>query len=64
MDSLEIIKLRKQLKLINETVSNEIYNLGDSFFEQIVIKLNDALGADYTYIGVLNDENNEMTTIS
>ena len=64
MDNSELLKLKKQLTLINETVSNEVYNLGDSFFEQIVIKLNDALGADYTYIGGLNDANNEMTTIS
>ena len=64
MDNSELLKLKKQLKLINETVSNEVYNLGDSFFEQIVIKLNDALGADYTYIGGLDDANNEMTTIS
>lgn len=64
MASSELVKLRKQLACINETVSNEIYNLGDSFFEQIVIKLNDALGADYTFIGELNDEKNEITTIS
>lgn len=64
MDSSELLKLRKQLTLINETVSTEIYNLGDSFFEQIVIKLNDALGADYTFIGELNDDNMKMSTIS
>jgi two-component system NtrC family sensor kinase len=64
MDSSELLKLRKQLTLINETVSNEIYNLGDSLFEQIVIKLNDALDADYTFIGELNDDKTEFTTIS
>ena len=64
MDNFELQEQKKQMALINETVSNEIYNLGDSFFEQIVIKLNDALGADYTYIGTLNDSKNEMTTIS
>lgn len=64
MNTPEIVKLKKRLALINETVSNEIYNLGDSFFEQIVIKLNDALGADYTYIGVLNEDANEMTTLT
>lgn len=64
MDSLEIVKLRKQLKLINETVSNEIYNLGDSLFEHIVIKLNDALSADYTFIGELNDDRSQITTIA
>lgn len=64
MDNSELLKLRKQLTLINEAVSNEIYNLGDSFFEQIVTKLNDVLGADYTYIGEFNDKNNEMSTIS
>jgi two-component system NtrC family sensor kinase len=64
MDSSELLKLRKQLTLINETVSNEIYNLGDSLFEQIVIKLNDALDADYTFIGELNDSKTEFNTIS
>lgn len=64
MDSSEILKLRKQLKLINETVSNEIYNLGDSLLENIVMKLNDALEADYTFIGELNESRTKITTIS
>lgn len=64
MESSEILKLRKQLKLINETVSNEIYNLGDSLFENIVIKLNETLEADYTFIGELNESRTEITTIS
>lgn len=64
MNSEEILKLRKQLTLINETVSNEIYNLGDSLFEHIVIKLNDALSADYTFIGELNHDRSQITTIA
>jgi hypothetical protein len=64
MNSQEILKLRKQLTLINETVSNEIYNLGDSLFEHIVIKLNDALSADYTFIGELNHDRSQITTIA
>lgn len=64
MDSSELLKLRKQLKLINETVSNEVYNLGDTFFEQIVIKLNASLEADYTFFGELNEDKTEIKTIS
>ena len=64
MDSSELIKLRKQWTLINETISMEVYNLGDSFFEQICTKLNNALGADFTFIGELNDQQTEVTTIS
>ncbi|MGB3149517.1 MAG: ATP-binding protein [Maribacter sp.] len=64
MDSPELLKLRRQLTLINETVSNEIYNLGDSFFEQILTKLKDALGADFAYIAELSDDSTRMNTIS
>ncbi len=60
----ELLKLRKQLKLINEIVSTDIYNLGGKFFEQIVEKLNDTLSADYTFIGELNSNNTEIKTIS
>jgi len=52
------------LTLISETVSNEIYNLGDSFFENIVLKLNEALDADYTYIGVFNEDVTATNTLS
>ncbi len=64
MSKTELIKLRKQLELINETVSSDIYNLGDKFFEQIVIKLNQALDSDYTFIGELNNAETGIETIS
>lgn len=64
MGNSESLKLQDQLKLINEVVSKEIYNLGDTFFEKITSKLNDALGADYTFIGELNDEKTEIETLA
>lgn len=64
MNSSEIVNLKKRLTLISETVSNEIYNLGDSFFENIVLKLNEALDADYTYIGVFNEDVTATNTLS
>lgn len=57
-------KLRKQLNLIKETVSDKTYNLGSEFFTEVVLKLNDSLDADYTFIGKLNDTLDEIETIA
>jgi two-component system NtrC family sensor kinase len=64
MNTLEFSKLKKQLELINNTVSGDLYNLGDLFFEKIVSRLNEALGADYTFIGELSKDHSEIQTIS
>lgn len=64
MSSAEQVKLKKQLQLINEAVSNDIYNLGDQFFEKIVLKLNEVLAADYTFIGKLSEDKTQVETIS
>ena len=64
MSNKELSKLKKQLQLINETVSNDVYNLGEQFFEKIVIKLNKALDADYTFIGKLSENHNSVETLS
>ncbi|AUC16719.1 hypothetical protein BTO06_16895 [Tenacibaculum sp. SZ-18] len=64
MKTLEFSKLKKQLELINDTVSGDLYNLGDLFFEKIVSRLNEALGADYTFIGELSKDQSTIQTIS
>ncbi|MDO3694192.1 ATP-binding protein [Wenyingzhuangia sp. chi5] len=64
MSNKELSKLKKQLQLINETVSNDVYNLGEQFFEKIVLKLNKALDADYTFIGKLSENHNSVETLS
>lgn len=64
MSNLELSKLRRQLRLINETVSNDIYNLGDQFFEAIVVKLNEVLEADYTFVGKLSEDRTSVETLS
>lgn len=56
-------RLLKQLQLIKETVTSETYNLGEKFYATIVEKLNGALGADYTFLGKLINEN-KIETIS
>lgn len=64
MDYTKYNKLKELLQLINETVSNDTYNLGDHFFEDIVIKLNKALNADYTFVGTLSNNAAEISTIA
>ena len=57
-------KLERQLELINEVISYDMYNLGDQFFESIVIKLNEVLEADYTFVGKLSENKDKVETIS
>lgn len=64
MSNKELAKLKKQLQLINETVSNDVYNLGEQFFEKIVLKLNKTLEADYTFIGKLSKNHDSVETLS
>lgn len=64
MSSAELSKLKRQLQLINETVSNDVYNVGGQFFEKIVLKLNEVLEADYTFIGKLSENRAKVETIS
>lgn len=61
---IENSRLKKQFKLIEEIVSNDIYNLGEQFFDAIVTKLNEVLGADYTFIGKLIENKDKIETIS
>ncbi len=57
-------KYKKQLELITQTVSNDVYNLGEQFFETIVLKLNEVLEADYTFVGELVEDRTKVQTIS
>jgi signal transduction histidine kinase len=61
---IEIDRLRKQLNLIKETVTKETYNLGEKFFIEVVLKLNKALLADYTFIGKLNEKQDKIDTVA
>ncbi|MCV9387156.1 GAF domain-containing sensor histidine kinase [Reichenbachiella ulvae] len=60
----ELIKLRNQIKMINEIVSSDTYNLGDRFFETTVKKLNSSLDADYTFIGKVDPARIAIETIA
>lgn len=64
MDKTELIKLKKQLQLVNDTVSNDVYNLGEEFFEKIVLKLNETLEADFTFVGKLSEDFQKIDTIA
>lgn len=64
MSTNELLKLQNQLNAITEVVSDDLYNLGDKFFEKIVTKLNKTLSADYTFIGKLNKEGSEIKTVA
>lgn len=64
MQDVENSRLKKQFKLIEEIVSNDIYNLGEQFFDAIATKLNEVLGADYTFIGKLTENKDKIETIS
>jgi len=64
MSAPNYIQLQKQLQLIKTAVSADNYNLGDQFFEEIVLGLNEALQADYTFIGKLNKTSDVVETIS
>ena len=61
---MDPLKLERKFKLIEETISNDIYNLGGLFFETIVTKLNEVLEADYTFIGKLTKNRDKVETIS
>jgi len=63
MSAPNYIQLQKQLQLIKTAVSADNYNLGDQFFEEIVLGLNEALQADYTFIGKLNKTSDVVETI-
>ena len=62
--SIELKKIKRRLELIDEVVTSEIYNLGGEFFNKIVIKLNEVLDADFTFIGQLSDNQLDVETIS
>ncbi len=64
MSNTELLTLRSQLKTIEEVVSSNFYNLGDKFFEQLVLELSDRLNADYTFVGELNSDSSKVETIS
>lgn len=64
MNNQDSIKLRRQLELINEVVSKDTYNLGAEFFETIVEKLNQVLGADYTFVGRLSETGDQVETLA
>ncbi len=64
MSEAKLMKLKRQLQLINETVSNDVYNLGGQFFERIVVKLNEVLGADYAFVGKLTEEMTKVETLA
>ncbi|NVK51372.1 MAG: HAMP domain-containing histidine kinase [Flavobacteriaceae bacterium] len=64
MTNTEFIHLKKQLQLITEVVSADVYNLGERFFEEVVIKLNKTLNADYTFIGKLCEKKICVETIA
>ncbi len=57
-------KYKRQIELITQTVSNDVYNLGEQFFETIVLKLNEVLDADYTFVGKLLEDLTKVETIS
>lgn len=61
--SAEHSLLKNQMQLIRDVVTTTSYNLGDKFFETIVKHLNNALNADYTFIGELYN-NNTIETIA
>ena len=64
MNNVELSSLKRNLDLINETVSNDVYNLGDEFFETVVLRLNNVLNADFTFIGQLNADQTHIETMS
>ncbi len=64
MGGQENTKYKRQLELIIEAVSNDVYNLGEKFFENIVLKLNEVLDSDYTFIGKLLEDKSKVETIS
>ncbi len=64
MTNAECLKLQKRFNLIIETATNDLYNLGDEFFEKIVLRLNEILEADYTFVGKLSDDKSSVETIS
>lgn len=64
MNKLDSNKLKRQLELINEVVSVDTYNLGAEFFETIVEKLNQVLGADYTFVGQLSESADQVETLA
>lgn len=57
-------RLEHQIQVMNEVINAESYNLGDAFFEFIVAKLNTALGADYTFIGTLDEGEKSVSTVT
>jgi two-component system NtrC family sensor kinase len=61
---MEIINLEKRFQLIKDTVSNDIYNVGEKFFEVVVQKLNVVLEADYSFVGKLLENGKQIQTIS
>lgn len=60
----EAATFEKQLELIQEIVSIKSYELGESFFAEIVKKLNQALDADYTFIGILDETHKQVESLA
>ena len=60
----ELQLLRRQFQLIQSTVTSKTYNLGNEFYKEIVLALNDALSADYTFVGEFFPEAHEVRSIA
>ncbi len=54
-------KLSHQLELIRQTVILRSYKLGTDFFNALVKQLNEALEADFTFVGMLGNNSNIQT---
>ena len=53
----EKARLDRQVSLIKKTVNSKTYNLGEKFFSTIIKTLNEAISADYTFVGeLINDK--------
>lgn len=64
MKNLDFSSLQRFFSLINEAITSDVYNLGSDFFNSIVLKLNETLEADYTFVGRVTPSGKSIETIS